>query len=522
MITGTAAWTNALNAETKRPLYLFRIPNKSISLCSFFPLNLVTGASSALPILQIPTGASQAVDELTAHSSISGIEITAIDPSGALKTLAADASVIGQPCTLSMGFPGLDVATDFVTIHSGTITAVSRTQSGLMRISISDRLLILVNDIFLSGGPTQWIPGQALTTPPRRPPAVLGNGQPISDQNPRYLSGHPLDLLLVALQNELGFGQITPPALIVSASGGSGTGQVGYGINTAWRFYTVSDPTTLINPNSYVDVPGILSLRDSQFTGLQMEFTLTGPVGGKSWIENQLLKPLGLYWITRADGKLALKSMKHPATVAPVTISERQTLDIPDLARWPLINMVACSMPLRSTDVQDRGSVTFVQQSSLNTYRSPYVHTIDSDGLRFGLGASAQLFLLANRIFNRHAFSTPVYTVRTFLKHFVIELGDFIRLTHPKVLDLKTGTLGISNVLCEVIDRQPDYASGAVTFKMIDTRFISTGSGGFQIANSSAGIPVWGSASAGQKAQFMFIADRNGVMSDLAAGNPIQ
>jgi len=37
-------------------------------------------------------------------------------------------------------------------------------------------------------------------------------------------------------------------------------------------------------------------------------------------------------------------------------------------------------------------------------------------------------------------------------ENFVIELGDFVSLTHPKLLNLKTGTLGISNVLCEVID----------------------------------------------------------------------
>jgi len=125
---------------------------------------------------------------------------------------------------------------------------------------------------------------------------------------------------------------------------------------------------------------------------------------------------------------------------------------------------VQAELPLHSSDVQDRGGLAFVQQTSLNTYRSPFVHTISADGLRFG-NAPRRIVLLANRIFNRHAFGTPVYTVRTFLKNFVIELGDFVSLTHPKLLNLKTGTLGISNVLCEVIDRQPDYASGMVTLR---------------------------------------------------------
>ncbi len=529
MIRGGVDWTAGLNDETKRPLYIFTIPNLDIALCSFFPLDLITGGDDLLPVLRIPAGAAQKIDELTGHSSISGLEITAIDPAGQLKALAADVTALSQPCQLLMGFPGLDLA-DFIGIHVGRIAKIGRSAAGVMTIAVSDLLLDLVNDVFLNGGPDAWTVGQAVNDPPSVPPALLDNGQPISEDNPRYLSGNPMDILLAVMQNELGIGQDDPPVLAVNTGGGSGTGQAGYAINPTWTFYDGS--TGLIDPNPYVDVAGIVTLRDTQFAGDRMEFTLTDSQRGKSWIEDQILKPLGLYWITRASGQLALKGMKHIVSdtgatpidslpVAAATLDDSQILGIPELDRLPIINMIQASLPVSNDDTEDQASVQLVQQNSLNVYRSPYSHTINADGLRLGLGAFTRIFLLSNRIFNRHAFGTPVYTIKTFLKHFVLELGDFIALTHPLVLDLATGELGITERLCEIVDRQPDYAAGHVTFKVIDTGFLAVPNGAFEIADAADSIPDWGSASGAQKLQYMFISKNNGTMSDGADGNEI-
>ena len=65
--------------------------------------------------------------------------------------------------------------------------------------------------------------------------------------------------------------------------------------------------------------------------------------------------------------------------------------------------------------------------------------------------------LLADRIFRRHAFGPPA-TSSPPCSPPCVELGDYVWLSHPNVLDLKTGKLGLSNVVCEVIDKQPNYA----------------------------------------------------------------
>ena len=78
------------------------------------------------------------------------------------------------------------------------------------------------------------------------------------------------------------------------------------------------DPATLINPNPYLDVPGITALRDGMFSGDWFEFKITSPQQARSWLEDQILKPLGLVMVVTASGQLTLKAMKNPANQTPV------------------------------------------------------------------------------------------------------------------------------------------------------------------------------------------------------------
>jgi hypothetical protein len=247
-------------------------------------------------------------------------------------------------------------------------------------------------------------------------------------------------------------------------------------------------------------------------------------VTGKRWIENEILQPLGLYWITGFDGILRLKSMKHSSSIdtkmRTITISHNQTIGIPETTRWSSINMFQATLP--EGDDQDKTvSLNLVQQESLNFCKEKFVGSLNTNGISLAHAGYARMFLLANRMFARHAFGTPVYKIKTFLRFVPLELADFINLTHPLVLDLKTGTMGISNVLCEIINRDPDYANGFIIFDVIDTRFISVPNGSYEIAAAADSIPIWSSASAEQKARYMFVSDNTGKYSDATAGNEI-
>ncbi len=341
--------------------------------------------------------------------------------------------------------------------------------------------------------------------------AVQPNSFAVSDQNPRFLSGNPLDLFLAAMQNEMGVGQ--DPSVP----------------STAWAIYRPGFDSTLINPNPYLDVPGVLALRDGPFSGDWFEFKITRPTEGKAWLEDQILKVLGLYLIVRADGRLALKSMKSPQATNPVmALNERNVVGIPEVTRLRVINVVTVRFGAIDTGITTEAArdfqneITFKQQTSIDRYKQQFRHQVEATGLKLARGGTLRAYLLADRIFRRRAFGTPQYKVKAFLTAAPVELGDFVWLNHPLVLDLVTGSIGLTNVVCEVVNRQPNYAEEFIELELLDTRAMSLTTP-FQIAKASDNIPTYASASAAQRSQYMFVSfnSTGGLNSDGSPGNTV-
>jgi hypothetical protein len=423
---------------------------------------------------------------------------------------------------------------DFTTLQTMQITQVGQDPDGRITIQCADvQRFIQGMQIWLRGGPLWWAPGGPTAQQPVGP-SWLENGFPVSDQNPRYVAGNPIDIILAVLQNELGVGQ--DPALLTSNYVMQSLVPVYESQQNyeplpppeGWAIYAPGQDSTLINPNPYIDVPGLLALRDGQFSGVWFDFVISRPIDGKQFIEEQILKPLGLYWIVRADGHLSLKTMKPPLEQTPVfTFNAKNIMGIPQTQRQSIINLATFQLDVQqggiTTAARSYGyQVSYEQQTSLQTYRQVFEQQIQSTGLRVARGGMMLSRLLSDRIFRRHAFGPPTYKFTAQLASLPVELGDYVWLSHPNVLDLQTGKLGLSNVVCEVLDRQPNYSQATVDFTLLDTRFISISSP-YQIAAASQDIPPWSLASAQQRAQYMFIssASMGGENSDGTAGNTI-
>ena len=486
-----------------------------------------------IPYLQIPQGASQSVNELEGASSLGSMTVTCIDPNGTLKGLAAQNVLIGRVVKLKQGFPGMAVG-DFTTLQTLQITQVGQDPDGRITIQCADvQRFIQGMQIWLRGGPLWWAPGEPTAEQPVGA-SWIENGYAVSDKNPRYVAGNPIDIILAVLQNELGVGQ--DPALLTSNYVMQSLAPVYESQQNyeplpppeGWAVYTPGQDSTLINPNPYIDVPGLLALRDAQFSGLWFDFVITRPIDGKQFLEEQILKPLGLYWIVRADGHLSLKTMKPPVEQTPVfSFSAKNIVGIPTTQRQNIINLVTFQLDVQqggvTTSARSYGyQVNYEQQTSLQTYRQVFEQQIQSTGLRVARGGMMLSRLLSDRIFRRHAFGPPTYKFTAQLATLPVELGDYVWLSHPKVLDLNSGKLGLNNVICEVLDRQPNYSQATVDFTLLDTRFINI-SPPYQIAAAPGNIPPWSQASAQQRAQYMFIssASMGGENSDGTAGNTI-
>ena len=481
---------------------------------SQMPIHLASAARSAeievLPYLIIPPGQGQTIDELEGHSSIPTLNFETIDLRGELKALAAKTDIVGKLGRFRLGFPGMAME-DFVVLHTTQLTDVGRIAEGRMSFETVELLNFVTGEIWTKGGPHS---APSTTSDPPAPPLFEGfaaNAYEISDQNPRYLYGHPIDILLLAYQNELGIGQDDPDP---------GT----------WDLFEPGNDATLINPNPYLDVPGLLALRDGMFSGVHFEFKVTKSEAGKRWTDDQILKVLGLYTIIRPDGSLSFKSMKSPANPLPVAMTRHGIIGIPEISRLPVQNVVVVRMAVDdSSETAARSyqtDYTFQEQTSIQRYKQQYKTTIEASGLRLNYGGYRLAFLLADRIFRRHAFATVQYEIVAKLMHIDLEVGDFILLSHDLVLDeyplsANAGKLGLTDVLCEIVDKQPDYANGRVTFKVLDTRFMSLTTP-WNIAPAAAELPDWGEATEEQRNSYMFISFApDGVYSDDAPGREI-
>ena len=493
--------------------------------------------NTLLDAMIIPAGQSQTPDELNGTSSIGTITMEANDPSGVLKSLAAQDALIGQVCPFSQTFPGAPPS-DLVQLHTLQITAVNETTEGRISLTLEDpQRFIAGQQIWTAGGPLTWSPGLTAVQPVGE--SWLYNGFPVSSSNPRFVQGNPIDLLLATLQNELGVGQ--DPALFNSNyvltrlapiySTQQSYQPIPYPAN--WAVFQPgngagSTDATLINPNPYIDVPGFLNIRNTLFSGDWLEFVITRPIDGKQFIEDQILKPLGLYFIVRANGQLALKTMKPVAFGQPVfNFNTKNILGIPQTDRHRLMNTV-----LVKTDVDNSSLTTaarayglqfpFVQQTSVLEYRQAIMQQLEATGLRVNRGGVLRSFKYADYGFRRHAFKPPVYKFKSQLRCLQVELGDVVSFTHGLVLDFQTGKLGVVNARCEVIDRRPDYASGTIDFALLDLRFCNV-AGAYQIAPLSASVPFWTSASVQQKQQYMFVSESalGGENPDGTPGNTI-
>ena len=504
----------------------------------------VSNSATMVPYLQIPSGVSQSVDELNGASSVGTITIQSIDPNGTIKSLAAQDALIGKMVQIKQGFPSLALG-DFVPLATMQIFQVGWTENGKVTLTCRDvQRFLQGRQVWAQGGPGLYTPGGPDAVQPQGP-AWLPNALPVSDSNPRYLQGNPLDILLAALQNEGGVGQ--DPALSDSdyvlaqlAATYSGPAYVAATLPPGWVTYKpnpstgLGDPSTLINPNPYLDVPGILALRDGQFSGVWFEFRITRPIDLKSFIEDQVLKVLGLYTIAGADGFLSLKSMKSPQNQTPVfAFTAKNIQSVPQVERRNVTNVVTVK-----TDVDEYGdslvlgpttaarqyynTLTFEQARSLQSYQQAGIQQIESTGLRLARGGSLMAYLISDRIFRRYAFAPAVYRFKAFLSALPVELGDLVWLTHPLVPDYQQGRMGLASVVCEVIERQPDLGNGCVSFGLLDLRYCQMTTP-YLIAPASASIPNWTAASSQQRRQYMFIsqAATGGTYSDGTQGNTI-
>jgi hypothetical protein len=459
---------------------------------------MFTNTSAALlgrPFLKVPQGVEQSVQQLAGQSSIGALDLEVTDGGGYMTALAAGGKLEGRKVSLRVGYPGM-VSPDFVTLATQEIESI-QTLDGLTgyKLQCKDLKRTAKEQIFARGD----------------------NGSPISDQNPRTIRANPMDALLMVLQNELGMGQ--SPSLP----------------ETAWRLYDPGlwDATgtlnpSLIAPNPLVDTDQILFYRNGIFAGYLLEFTLTGPVEAKQFLEYEIFHALGGYLIVLSDGKLSPRFFLPPYSFPGLfSFNDRNMTVLPSIQRQPLINQVTYRLDYDGSNFQTE--LLFADATSLQQFGLAGQDIIESKGLRSVRGGISLAGLTATRIFRRYAGINPVTLaayggaptlgISSQFMTLTVEAGDYVFASHPLLPNFETGRRGVFNRIYEVIEKQPNYSQGSMTYSLLDTGWASAK----KLSRVAPdGTAAFADASSGDRARYIFICNSlTGAYSDGPAGKTI-
>jgi hypothetical protein len=408
---------------------------------------------------------TQSAQELKGTSALNDLAVTVADIGGAI---LGDFPFVfqGRECTLKTGFVGLAEA-DYALMHTYVVDRVESVKNNTAwKFTCKPRTRLVKKTIFKTGD----------------------NGGPTGSDDPKTFSGNPMTILnSQILQGEVGL-----------AAGD-------------------------------IDVTTIQAYRDLVFPGIQFNFSIEKAPEAKAFIEKELLAPLGLYALTLADGKFSIRGfLPLPGTiVSQFSFSAANVATLPTPAESELINVVihrfdhdGDKFAVGNVEIEAASESKFSQQGS---------HVIESLGMRSALQGFGLARLVAQGIFNR--FADKNLTMNALTAHWdeaaLLEIGDFVELSHPFVPNRVSGALGITDQFFVVTKVSRVYMKGQVKISLADAEQVQLGGGidpaglgPFLIAPAS--VPEWTAASQGQKDTYMFVGDKtDGKMSDDVDAHPL-
>ena len=352
----------------------------------------------------------------------------------------------GKTAQLLQGFAGMALA-DYVTLLTFRIESVESVTSNLeYTFSCPDILADLSQTIYATGD----------------------DGFATSSSHIRTLLGHPLDILIAALETECGYF------------------------------------------SAQVDETKIFAYRDTIYSGALMKFTLDAAPTAKDFIESEIMKPLGMYLRTNNLGQITIESFYPLDTTTVMDFNTSNLFAIPMVGQADLINEVALRMDADSSS-SFATEVVEDYEASITKYGLYGQQTIEAKGLRSGLNGIFLGAITAFLIFLRYGMkaltcgdngknvsSDPIDAAWSTA---LVEPGDFVTLTHPQVPDRDLGVIGITGKTFVVMDRTWQFFEGHVQYKIVEVDLSKLTE--FEI--TSDGEADYTSASSGDKQTLMFL-----------------
>lgn len=469
MIAATANYLAADSKSSKRPVFVITIEGYSRA---FSNRATVAGFGGHLVDWLISIeDQTTTVNDLDGGTNLEDLIFTVQDRGAAITADFPTFTFEGRIVQLFAGYEELAFG-DFLTLFTGRIDSVESANSNLdYTFTVSDIRADLARAIY----------------------TVADDGQNTSSDHIRTLNGHPLDILIDALEVECGM-----------------------------------DP-------SQVDEAKITQYRDTIYSGAQMSFALDSAPNAKEFIETELMKPLGAYLRTDNLGRVTVE-FAYPINAQSVfSFSPDNLLDIPAAGQTDLINQVI--VRLDATSGNTSGGSGFATekveqaQASIEKYGMYGQQNIDSKGLRSGLNGLFLARMTAFLIFLRYsakalchgdngknASSDPITALWSAAR---VEPGDFVLMTHPNVPDRAAGVMGIIDKAYVTMDRTWQFpiggSAGTVQFKLLEIDLNKFR----QYLIAPNGEASYGSASITDRNRYLFLCNDSDLYSNGNPGNTL-
>lgn len=250
MIQAPGNFLTANAANAKQPIFLL-----SISGYARVFTNYETGVAGQYAWIEEDGMAplSITVSDIDGGVNVGMLSVTVQDHKGLITADFPTALFEGKTVILKTGLKGMSQS-DFATLFTGVIQSVdSANANQSYTFNCFGVEQVLTKIIFTTGD----------------------DGSPTDSSHPKTLNGHPLDILISVLENEVG----------ISAS--------------------------------QINIQKILGYRAGVYAGMQFTFSIDSPPTAKDFIEQQIMQPLGGYLWVNSKGQFDVNFF-YPNTIIPV------------------------------------------------------------------------------------------------------------------------------------------------------------------------------------------------------------
>lgn len=263
-------------------------------------------------------------------------------------------------------------------------------------------------------------------------------------------------------------------------------------------------------PLANLDTAAIKTERDARMSTLSGQVILERRIeSGRSWFDT-ICHGL-MQMIVRRSGLLSVRSCLIPsaAGVSPLTIDSSNAQDwqwersFVDAANRVIVEGDVLGDVARQLSVaEDAASIAAIGRREL---------IVTSPWLRTALNGEQHALIIGGRLLARTTSGVETVSCRASVGRSAVEPGDVVYLTHPFLPDTG-GTGAMSGAVAEVAEASLSHAENGLS---VTVRRYPYARGA---AITPDGQVAYGSASSGEKAQYAFICQDDGLMPDSTPG----